>query len=154
MPPPLGGPVPETTSMAQLTAPALLAARVLLSFMFILSGIQKITGYAGTVGYMEAMGVPGVLLPLAILTEVVGGIAVLVGWQTRIAAFLLAGFSVVAGYLFHYAAIGGQDAMADMMQQIMFFKNLAIAGGFLALVGVGAGAWSLDARSGRELATA
>ncbi|WP_075218057.1 DoxX family protein [Mongoliimonas terrestris] len=140
--------------MTQFSAPALLAARVLLSLIFILSGFQKITGYSGTVGYMEAMGVPGILLPLAILTELGGGLAILVGYQTRIASILLAGFTVIAGYLFHYAAITGTDAMADMMQQIMFMKNVTIAGGFLALFVSGAGAWSLDARSGRALATA
>ncbi|WP_181705951.1 DoxX family protein [Chthonobacter rhizosphaerae] len=139
--------------MTQLTAPALLAARVLLSLIFILSGFQKITGYAGTVGYMEAMGVPGALLPLVILTELGGGLAILVGFQTRIAAILLAGFTVIAGYLFHYVAITGADPMADMMQQIMFMKNVTIAGGFLALFASGAGAWSLDARRGRELVT-
>jgi putative oxidoreductase len=137
--------------MSQIQAPALLAARVLLSFLFIMSGIQKITGYAGTAGYMEMMGVPAILLPLAILVEVVGGFAILAGWQTRIAAVLLAGFSVVTGLLFHYAAVSGQDAMADMTQTIMFMKNITIAGGFLALAASGPGAWSLDARGGRAV---
>jgi putative oxidoreductase len=141
--------------MTALQAPLLLASRVLLSIIFIMSGFQKITGYAGTAGYMEAMGVPAILLPLAIAVELGAGIALLVGWQTRIAAVLLAGFSVVAGYLFHYAAIAGQDQMADMMQMIMFMKNVTIAGGLLALVAVGAGAWSVDARvGGGRLATA
>jgi putative oxidoreductase len=134
--------------MTALQAPLLLAARVLLSIIFISSGFSKITGYAGTAGYMEAMGVPGVLLPLAIVVELVGGLALLFGWQTRIAALLLAGFTVVAGYLFHYAAIGGQDQMADTMQWIMFMKNVTIAGGLLAIVAVGAGAWSVDAKVG------
>ncbi|HUG63404.1 MAG TPA: DoxX family protein [Methylomirabilota bacterium] len=140
--------------MTQIQAPTLLAARVLLSFIFILSGLQKITGYAGTAGYMEMMGVPSILLPLAIVVEVVGGLAILVGWQTRIAAVLLAGFSVVAGYLLHYAAVNGQDAMADMTQTIMFMKNVTIAGGFLALIASGPGPWSVDARTGRAAAFA
>lgn len=140
--------------MTNIQAPAMLAARVLLSFLFILSGVQKITGYAGTAGYMEMMGVPTILLPLAILVELGGGIALLVGFQTRIAAVLLAGFSVVAGYLFHYAAISGADPMADMMQQIMFYKNVTIAGGMLAVIAAGPGAWSLDARRSPALATA
>jgi putative oxidoreductase len=131
---------------ASLQAPALLAARVLLSLIFILSGLQKITGYSGAAGYMDAMGVPSILLPLAILVEVGGGLALLVGWQTRLAALALAGFSVIAGYLFHYLAIGGTDAMADMTQQIMFMKNVTIAGGMLAIIGAGPGAWSVDAR--------
>jgi putative oxidoreductase len=141
--------------MTQLQAPALLAARVLLSLIFIVSGIQKITGYADTAGYMAMMGVPAVLLPVAIAIELGGGLAILFGWQTKISAILLAGFSVVAGYLFHYAAIGGQDAMADMTQQIMFMKNVTIAGGFLALFATGPGAWSLDGRgSGHRAALA
>ena len=138
-----------------LQAPALLLARVLLSAIFILSGFQKITGYAATAGYMEAMGVPGALLPLVIAVELGGGLAILLGWQTRLAAVLVGGFTLVAGYLFHYAAIGGQDAMADMMQQIMFLKNVTITGGLVALFAAGAGAWSVDARvGGGNLATA
>lgn len=141
--------------MNQIQAPALLLSRILLAAMFIPAGFSKITGYAGTAGYMDAMGVPSILLPLVILVELVGGIAVLVGFQTRIAAFLLAGFCVLSGYLFHYVAITGADAAADMTNQIMFMKNLGLAGGFLALVAVGAGAWSVDAKvGGGKLATA
>ena len=97
--------------MNALSAPALLLARVLLAFMFILSGWGKITGYAGTVGYMESVGVPGILLPGAIVVELIGGLLVLVGYQTRIAALAIAGFTVIAGYLFHYQP-------ADQMQMI------------------------------------
>lgn len=136
----------QSLTNAQFQAPTLLAARVLLSAIFITSGFQKITGYADTAGYMEFMGVPTVLLPLAILIEIGGGLAILVGFQTRLAAIALAGFSVAAGYLFHYAAITGEDAMGDMMEMIMFMKNLTIAGGFLALFAAGPGAWSLDGR--------
>jgi len=121
-----------------------LAGRVLLSAMFLLSGISKISGYAGTQGYMESMGVPGALLPLVIALEIVGAIAVIVGLRTRLAAAGLAVFTLAAGFIFH----GG----ADQMQQIMLFKNVAIAGGFLLLVARGAGDWSLDAR--RERLTA
>jgi len=118
---------------------ALLAARVLLALIFIVSGVSKIFGYAGTVGYMEAMGVPGILLPLVILVELVGGLAILVGFQTRIAAIALAGFTLLAGFLFHYNP-------ADQMQTIMLMKNLAIAGGFLAILASGPGALSVDGR--------
>ncbi len=125
-----------------------LAARVLLSAIFILSGFGKITDYAGTVGYMEAMHVPGFLLPLVILTEFGGGIAILVGFQTKIVAFLLAGFCIVSGVLFHLLAITHDpaQAMADMNQQINFLKNLAMAGGFLALIVAGPGRISIDGR--------
>ena len=67
-----------------------LVARILLGQIFLISGFFKMTGYEGTQGYMEAMGVPGVLLPLVILLEVGGGLAIITGWQTRWIAFLLA----------------------------------------------------------------
>lgn len=117
-----------------------IVARILLAHIFILAGLNKIgAGYAGTQGYMEAMGVPGMLLPLVILVEIGAGLAVLVGWQTRWAALSLAGFSVIAALIFH-------NNLADQMQMIMFMKNLAIAGGLLLLAEHGAGAFSLDNR--------
>ena len=111
----------------------------MISLMFVTSGLSKISGYAGTQDYMEAMGVPGVLLPLVIAVEVIGGLAVMLGWHTRIAAFLLAGFSLLSALLFH-ANFG------DQMQMIMFMKNVAIAGGFLMIVSQGGGAFALDNR--------
>lgn len=126
--------------MNTFTALAAPAGRLLISLMFVTSGLSKITGYAATQGYMEAMGVPGMLLPLVIAVEVLGGLAVILGWHTRIAAFLLAGFSLLSAFLFH-ANFG------DQMQMIMFMKNVAIAGGFLMIVSQGAGAFSLDNRN-------
>lgn len=116
-----------------------LAGRVLMSSIFLMAGINKISGYAGTQGYMESMGVPGALLPLVILLELGGGLAVLLGWQTRIAAFLLAGFSVLSAVIFH-ANFG------DQIQSILFMKNLAMAGGLLFLVAGEKHNWSIDAR--------
>ena len=116
-----------------------LGGRLLLAAIFLQSGIGKISGYAGTQGYMESAGVPGLLLPLVIALEIVGAIAVIVGFRTRIAALLLAGFTVLAALLFHWQP-------GDQMQLIQFMKNLAIAGGFLVLAARGAGDWSLDAR--------
>jgi putative oxidoreductase len=116
--------------------------RLLISLIFVTSGLSKIGSYAGTQGYMESAGVPGMVLPAVIAVEVLGGLAVILGWHTRIAAFLLAGFSLVSAVLFH-ANFG------DQMQAIMFMKNLALAGGFLILVAHGAGAYSLDARAKR-----
>jgi len=115
-----------------------LAGRILISAIFILSGFSKITGYAGTQAYMESQGVPGALLPLVIATELGGGILVVLGLWTRLAAFALAGFSGLAALLFH-------TNFADQIQMIMFMKNLAMAGGFLFLVAHGAGALSVDA---------
>jgi putative oxidoreductase len=117
---------------------SLLLSRFGLSLIFILSGWSKIGGYAGTQQYMEAMGVPGGLLPLVIALELGGGLALLAGLFTRPLAVALAGFSVVSAALFH-ANLG------DQMQFINFYKNIAMAGGFLALAASGAGAWSLDA---------
>lgn len=116
------------------------AGRVLISLMFVYYGLNKLFGYAGTQGYMEAMGVPGALLPLVIATEVLGGLAVMLGWHTRVAAFLLAGFTLLSALLFH-ANFG------DQAQMINFMKNVAIAGGFLMIVAYGAGAYSLDSRA-------
>lgn len=114
--------------------------RVFIAAIFVVSGLGKIAGYAGTQAYMESMGVPGFMLPVVIILEVIGGLAIIVGWQTRIVAFLLAGFTIVSAILFH-ANFG------DQMQQISFMKNIAIAGGFLFLVANGPGALALDNRS-------
>ncbi len=115
-----------------------LIGRILLGHIFLLAGISKIGNYAGTQGYMEAMGVPGMLLSLVILLEIGGGLALIAGFQARITAFLLAGFSIISAIIFH-ANLG------DQMQSIMFMKNFAIAGGLLFITAFGAGAWSIDA---------
>lgn len=119
-----------------------LLGRILIAAIFLLAGLNKIGGYAGTQGYMESMGVPGGLLPLVIAVEVLGAVAIIAGWHTRLFAFLLAGFSIVSALIFH-------RALGDPMQFILFMKNLAMAGGFLFLVARGPGDWSLDARNGR-----
>ena len=95
-----------------------LTGRVLMSFIFIMAGVSKIGSYAATQGYMESVGIPGVLLPAVILLEVVGGMAVLLGWHTRIAALLLAGFSIVSAVIFH-------ANFADQVQMILFMKKSA-----------------------------
>jgi putative oxidoreductase len=114
-------------------------ARVLMAQIFLLAGLQKIAGYAGTQGYMESMGVPGALLPLVILTEVGGGIALIVGWRTRWAAAALALFTLLTAAIFH-------TNFSDGTQMIMFMKNLSIAGGLLFIAAHGAGAYALDTR--------
>lgn len=116
-----------------------LAGRLLLALMFLVSGLSKISGYTATAGYMAAMGVPSALLPVVIVTEVAGAFAIILGWKTRIASFLLAGFTLVTACLFH-------NNFADQTQMIMFMKNVSIAGGFLLLMVNGAGHYSLDAR--------
>ena len=122
----------------------LLLGRVLIAWLFIPAGIGKIVGFAGTAGYIASKGMPmpNVMVILAILAELGCGLAILVGFQTRLASWGLALFSVVSAVIFHaYWSAQGADIAA---QQINFNKNLAIAGGLLALSVAGAGAWSLD----------
>lgn len=120
---------------------SLLIARLPIGFMFASAGFQKIGGYAGVQKYMDAMGVPGMLLPLVIATELVFGLMLLVGFKTRYAALALAGFTLLATFLFHFK-------LSDQTQALFFFKNLAIIGGLMALVAAGAGAWSVDGKRG------
>lgn len=122
---------------------ATLLGRILLAHMFLISGIQKISGYAGTQQYMESVGLPGMLLPLVILLEIGGGLALILGWFTRWAAWALGAFTLLAGILFHWN-------FADQMQTIMFMKNICIVGGMLILAEHGAGAFSLDAKFGKK----
>ncbi len=120
----------------------LLLGGVMMAHIFVLAGINKITGYAGTQGYMEAMGVPGMLLPLVIVLEVAGGLALIIGWKTQWAAYALAAFTLVAAFIFH-------SNLADQMQMILFMKNIAITGGLLLLSVAGAGQFSIDGRRGK-----
>jgi len=115
------------------------AGRVLIAFMFVMSGLNKINNYGNTAGWMDAMGVPGSLLPIVIVLEVLGGAAIMIGWQTRIAAILFAAFSVMSAAIFH-------ADFSDQNQMIHFMKNVSIAGGFLFLIVHGAGNYSLDSR--------
>lgn len=116
-----------------------LAGRILLAALFLLSGFGKIGSYSATAAYMSSVGVPAALLPLVIATEVVGAISIIVGWKTRITAFLLAGFTALTALAFH-------TNFADQIQMVMFLKNVSIAGAFLLLVANGAGPLSLDRR--------
>ena len=118
----------------QINTSVSLISRFLLAYIFIVAGWGKITAYSATVGYMEAMGVPGILLPLTILVEFGGGLALLFGFQARFAAFGLGIFSIITAFLFH-----GTEADA-----IHFMKNFAIAGGLFFLMLNGAGKLSLD----------
>jgi len=121
----------------------LLIARVLLSVMFIMAGLQKFGSIEGTAGYIGSVGLPaGTLLAwLTAIFETLAGIAILIGFKTRIAAVLLALFCIAASLLFHFN-------FADQMQSLLFMKNITIAGGFLALYAAGAGALSVDGRRG------
>lgn len=115
--------------------------RILLGQMFLIAGINKIGAFAGTQAYMVSVGLPGSLLFAVIALEIVGGLAVIIGWQTRWAALALAGFTIIAAFVFH-------NDFANQMQSILFMKNISIAGGLLFLSAIGAGAWSLDMKLG------
>jgi putative oxidoreductase len=136
----------------------LLLARVLLSFMFILAGLGKFGDPASTAGMITQAGLPAatLLTYVAGVFELVAGIAVLVGFQTAIAAILLAGFSVFTALVFHSGAINipdfpaGANGLLTLFNSLMMMKNLAIAGGFLGLAVAGAGAWSVDGYRGAK----
>ena len=123
--------------MKKLEDVGVLVARILMPILFITAGWGKITGYAGTQQYMEAMGVPGALLPLTILLEFGGGLAILFGFLTRTVALFTAGFTILTALLFH-------TDFAEGVNQLMFMKNLTIAGGFIVLAVAGPGGFSID----------
>ena len=129
--------------LADLLPPGLteFAGRTLLALMFVLAGYSKLGNYDGNLAYMASAGVPGFLLPPVIALELLGGIALIVGFQVRLIALLMAIFCVSSAFLFHFD-------LADQMQFIMFFKNIAIAGGFLLLSVQKAGPWTLDRKLG------
>lgn len=131
---------------ASLQNPLSLAGRLLLAALFLPAGIGKITGFAGTVGYISSVGLPlpTVAAAVAILVEVGGGLALIAGFGTRLAALVLALFTLVASFFFHN--YWGVPADQAFVQQLLFFKNIAVAGGLFVLVAHGAGAWSLDAK--------
>ena len=132
----------------------LLLARILLGVFFIMSGLQKFTDIAGTAGYITSVGLPaGTLLAwLAAIFETLAGIAVVIGFQTGVAALLLAAFCVFTALVFHSGPIVLPDTpqaandMLTLFNQGSMIKNLMVAGGFFALFVSGAGAWSVDAR--------
>jgi putative oxidoreductase len=116
-----------------------IAGRVLLAVLFLVAGLGKLGAYAGTAAYMSSAGVPGAVLPIVITIEVVGGLAIILGWKTRVTALILAAFSLLTAVIFH-------RNFGDQIQATMFLKNLSIAGGFLLLVANGPGPVSLDRR--------
>ena len=139
--PPTGGRTfdADLNFLSRWAGPLGLLARAMLAYIFVVEGAEKITNYAGVVDYMQANGVDGRLLPLVILTELGGGLLVLVGLKTRWAAIALSGYCLVTVIFFHL----GAD------QTIELRKNIAMAGGYLTLAIYGPGAWSLDAWRGR-----
>jgi putative oxidoreductase len=131
---------------SNLTNAAALTGRILLAAIFVIAGVGKITGYDGTAGYMAAKGLPmvGVLLPLTILTEVGGGLALAIGWKARWVALWLFLFLIPVTLVFH--RFWGIDPAQAQAMQIHFLKNLSIMGGMLMVVAFGPGAFSVDKR--------
>ena len=115
------------------------AGRVLLASLFLLAGLSKLGAYSATAAYMASAGIPGALLPAVIGTELLGALAIILGWKTRVVATLLAGFSLLTALTFH-------TNFTDQTQMIMFLKNVSITGGFLLLIANGAGRYSVDGR--------
>lgn len=135
---------------ATLQNPLALVGRIFIALLFIPAGFGKISGFAGTVGYATSVGMPmpTVAVAVGLLIELLGGLALLFGFGTRIAALALAVFTLAASFFFH--AYWALPADQQMMQQLLFFKNVAVTGGLLAFAAFGAGAWSVDgARFGR-----
>ncbi len=116
-----------------------LAGRVALATIFALAAINKIQYYEANAQFMASGGLPGELLPLVIAFELIGAIFIAVGFQARITALAFAGFSVITALLYH-------SQLSDQIQFLLFFKNIAMAGGFLVLAANGAGSISIDAR--------
>jgi putative oxidoreductase len=125
-----------------LTSTIEVGGRVLLAALFLLAGLSKLGAYSATAAYMASAGVPGALLPAVIATEVLGALAIILGWKTRVVATLLAGFTLLTALTFH-------TNFGDQTQMIMFLKNVSIAGGFLLLIAHGAGRYSVDGRLGK-----
>ena len=121
----------------------ILLGRILLAVIFLLSGFGKLTAIAGTAGYFGSLGLPLPTVTAIVvgLIELLGGLAILVGFQTRTVAWVLALFTIATGLVAHMN-------WADQMQMINFLKNLAITGGFIVLASSGAGAYSIDAKRG------
>ena len=135
---------------AKLESPLYFAGRLLLVLLFLPAGIGKIADFAGTVGYISSVGLPMPQLAAAaaLTVEIVGSLALLAGFGTRIAAIVLAVFTLVASCLFH--AYWAVPAEQQFVTQLLFMKNIAVAGGLFVLAAAGAGAWSMDARSEGE----
>jgi len=132
--------------MTSLQSTTVLVGRILLGLIFVLSGFAKISGFDGTAGYIASKGLPfpQLLAALTIVVELGGGLALMAGLYTRQAVVALAVFSLLTAVVFHnfWAAPQGEQ----MMQQINFMKNLAIAGGMLVVAAFGPGRLSVDAR--------
>ena len=131
------------SGVASNASGVILVGRILLSILFILAGFGKLTAIAGTAGFFGSLGLPAPTVTAVIvgLVELLGGLSILVGFKTRIAAIVLALFTLGA------TAVAHLD-FSQALNPLMLQKNLAITGGFLLLAILGAGAYSIDGRRG------
>lgn len=111
-------------------------SRVMLAYLFVVAGYGKLFSYEATAGYMQSMHVPSFLLPLVILLELGGGVAIIIGLFTKFTSVFIAIFSIVAAILFHQGN--------DSVNSLMFMKDIGLAGGFLLLAIHGSGKFSID----------
>ena len=127
--------------MTNMSDAAALLGRLLLAVIFVLSGFEKLAGFGGTVGFMAHEGLPLPLLAAIVATfvECVGGVLLVVGWQTRLVGLVMAVWCIATALVAH-------SNLADQNMMIHFLKNIAMAGGFLQLFAFGAGSFSLDSR--------
>ena len=125
--------------------PLALVARILLAAIFISAGFSKLMGFDGVTSYIasKSLPVPMVLAGLTIILEIVGGLAIVIGYKARIAGLLLGLFTLLAALIFHnFWAFPPEQVY---LQNIMFMKNLSMAGGLFLLTVFGAGGYSIDA---------
>ena len=111
--------------------------RIFLSAVFLIAGVNKIFNYEGTTAYMESFGVPGFLYIPAIILEILFPLLIVIGYQTKISALIMAIFSVSLAIIFH-------TDFSNQMQVMSFLKNFAIAGGFVIIFVNGPSRWSID----------
>ena len=116
-----------------------LIGRIFISLIFLIAGVGKIFNYEGTIGYMESFGIPDYLLIPAIIIEILFPLLVIIGYKTKLAAIILALFTISLAIIFH-------TDFSNQMQLMSFLKNFAIAGGFLIIFARGAGKYSIDQR--------
>jgi putative oxidoreductase len=140
------GPIPTSSPSGSLQDTLALIGRILIAVLFVPAGYGKLMGFAGTVGYIGSAGLPlpQVGAAIAVAVELGVGLMLLAGFKTRIAAIVLAVFTVAAGLFFHN--FWAMPADKVYVNQLMFMKNLAIAGGLLAFAALGAGRFSVDKR--------
>ena len=123
-----------------------LIGRLLIAALFLPAGLAKLSGFEGTVGYITSVGLPmpTAAAVAALAVEILGSVALILGFQTRVAAAVLALFTLVASIYFHAFWVAAPEQA--FVQQLLFFKNIGLIGGLMVLVSSGAGAWSLDTK--------